>query len=149
METQIQNPTPASPPLPETKQYYCKSSHYQACINPGQSLVSNGTVTRIGEKHVAFTPCVQAQGISIGVLSTDDPEVQAFLERELARGNPDFLDPQMFKEFITPAEQRVAEARGEAAKWQRELEMQNTLIADLATANPELYAKLVKQQKRR
>jgi hypothetical protein len=139
MEPQVQ-------PL-EAKVFYCTSPHYEACVDQGQQVMKDGHTARINENYLKFTPIGnQYNGIHFGMVSTADPQQIEFIEREIAKGNPDFMTPQMFKEAITPAEMKVQQLREQAAGMQRELVMSNKLIEDLRQKNPALYAQLSKNQ---
>lgn len=133
------------PKVAESKTFYCKSPHYAACVNPGKEVLEGGVKSRFGEKQLEFTPTAGPDRKTYGVIRTDDAEKIAFIEREIALGNPDFMTIEMFMEHTIPDKQKVETLRQQEEGLRRELGVRNQLLEDLAKSNPDLYNQLLKK----
>jgi len=128
----------------QPKTFYSRGSHLGVCINQGYNVAGEGGVhKRIGEKHIVFTPATP----EYGMMTTDDPEKIAFIEKEIKEGNLSYMTPQQFNKAITPKEAQIDQLErslAEARSKERQFEMSNQLMADLKAQNPEMYNKLMK-----
>lgn len=135
--------------IQETKTYYAVAAHYAACVNPGKTVLQDGMKSTFGEKHIEFSPTAGPDKKTYGVASTEDPEKIAWIEREIANGNPDLMTPEQFFERTTPDEIKIKQLRNEQERITRELHVKNKILEDLASNNPELYNKTVKSMNAR
>lgn len=131
----------------ESKTFFAIAPHYAACVNPGKSVLESGIKATFGEKYLEFSPTSGPDKRTYGVVTTDDPEKIAWLEKEIARGNDDVMTPEQFYERTTPSEVKIRALRNEQEAAKRELHVKNQIIADLQANNPELYAKLTKAKR--
>jgi hypothetical protein len=131
----------------ESKTFFAVPPHYVACVNPGKAVLEGGIKATFGEKYLEFSPTSGPDKKTYGVITTDDPEKIAWLEKEIARGNDDLMTPEQFYDRTTPSEVKIRALRNEQEAAQRKLGVQNQILADLQSANPELYNKLVKSKK--
>lgn len=133
----------------QTKTYYSRGGHRAVCITPGKVIPGpDGVAVRLDDKHINFSPVaiIGAEGKQGGILTTSDPAVIAYLDGQIARGNIDFMTPEQWFDHITPTELKLEAERQQTAKVVRELEMKNSLLADLEKDNPDLYQKLMRKR---
>ncbi len=128
----------------ESKTFFAIAPHYAACVNPGKAVLENGIKATFGEKYLEFSPTSGPDKKTYGVVSTDDPEKIAWIEKEIAKGNDDLMTPEQFYERTTPSEVKIRALRNQQEEVQRKLGVQNQILADLQSTNPELYNKLTK-----
>jgi hypothetical protein len=132
----------------EAKTYYSRNPRYQACIRVGRLVVGpDGVPLRLDGKYVEFGPPgnVMPGGKTFGMLTTDDPEQIAWLDKQLQDGNMDFLTPEQYNIAIKSPEQRIEEQSQEIEGLSRKLELQNQLLADLARKNPQMFEDIAKK----
>lgn len=129
------------------KTFYSMAAHYAACINPGKAVLEGGVKAVFGEKHIEFCPAAGPDKKTYGVISTDDPEKIAWVEKQIASGNRDLMTIEQFMELTIPAEDKVKLLRQQQEETRRELTMKNKILEDLANTNPQLYAQLTKGAK--
>lgn len=112
----------------EERTWYCKQAGLCiAAIHGTTEITAEGKRIRNGEKHIHFSPVFGGGKGHMtngwGTFSTKDPALIAFLEKREAEVG-DVVGPEKYKEAMTPAEVREANAK-------RQIEDQNRLIADL------------------
>lgn len=107
------------------KTYFSKSGHLSIGINHGRLVTMGQYTQRIDEKIIAFSPT----GDGAGVLSTDDKEVQDWIEQAIASGKrPDLMTEQQYLEYNTPDSVRASMLEQEN---KRLLTEYNKLLADM------------------
>lgn len=95
------------------KEYYSTRRALKIQVNSGKPTYDQGGayVGRIGYKEAAFNPLGD-----FGHLVTNDPEVQAYLDNQIANGNTEIFGPEEFNRRITPPEVRAQQAMDEVER---------------------------------
>lgn len=103
----------------QPKEYYSSRRALAIQVNPGKPTFnpSGAFVAVIGHKEAQFNPLGD-----YGHLVTNDPEVQAYLDSEIANGNTEIFGPAEYNRRITPAEVRARQAMDEVAALRAQLE---------------------------
>jgi len=110
----------------QPKEYYSSRRALAIQVNPGKATFdqSGAYVGRIGHREVQFNPLGDH-----GHLVTSDPEVQAYLDSEIANGNTEIFGPAEYNRRITPAEVRAQQAQDEVAALRAQLEENTRQLA--------------------
>lgn len=109
------------------KTYYSTSPSLQLRVSAGEVVMKAGQIERVGEKFAEFSPI----GDGYGVLHTPDPEIQAFLDKQLSSGRPDIFPTSEYIKRITPPEETVMKLEEMVADLQRRIQTNNALVAKL------------------
>lgn len=127
MTIPIQAITPSSTPIEtrpsqaEKRTYYCTFATMNVRTSLGrmvQDATNSTRLAHIGEKFAQFTPCHP----EFGKYSTTDPEEHEFFEREIAAGNPDFLNQEQYEARTVDPRTIIAQREAQIAELQAELQ---------------------------
>ncbi len=117
-----------------TRTYYSTCPGLSVRISKGQNVVNTaGQQERQGEKFADFVPLsgsgkTHSFGRDFGHLTTDDPEVIAWMDAAIAKGRSDILTPQQFNHASTSPEDREKQLAAQNSELQRKLTEQNELL---------------------
>lgn len=131
----------------ERKTFYSTAAHLQLHVNNGQQVMKNGAVEQHGEKLVEFAPLALGNGATFGVLSTNDPEVIEYVERQMATGRNDLLTAEQYLERSLSPEEKLSIERKAHRETERKLEESNRLLAAMNAMEQRHKQQIADQQK--